>query len=456
MNPNINFNVDQVQAILRDRYNIATEIFHEAVPNDLHWLGTYPKWRDHTGVDRWTVIAGPFGLDDIHEHAHIANIGVFKYKHDSDSGDLLGDRSFSRTVREDQVADALAEYAKSVWRYPDAEDLEDPRRTFFSGEWLVTNLDDSNRPGFNPRWEYCVEGTQTGRWSGGCEFLVDQVGLEHILQQQEMVSNNEWWFQWDGDDLLYVPASDNDLDELQRISPTEGGEYEMGFGWTWYDVDPLQCDLVIPASVNPQNIIRIVMNHGDAYDFLADPPGWLERHGVNTAPTWAVEEAADMLRPSAPRVTRTQAPPQLAQARVATLPAQSYDSLNPNVNCLEGRRCPSCGQVAEIDVKAVVWVSMADDGITNEGDHDFDDTSPARCSECNFVGTWGDFRQKVTMTAGQLIQQLQKLPAETPLLGYLGAGIENYVNVDGVHFDPTNPDIAATIELRDDYDTRQW
>lgn len=402
MNPDINFNVDQVQADLRDMHNIRSEIVHEQVPDGLHWLGIYPKWTDHAGIERWTVIAGPFGEIGSHADAttqHIANLGVFKFKRDTEDGDLLGDRSFSSTIREPEVATALADYAKQVWAYPDAEDLVDPHRPFFSGEWLVVGGPGSSG---NPRWEWCVEGTPTNQWSGGCNFLADRTAVEHIIREQPTVPNDDSWFQWHGDTLVYVydgaqwDAMDGEP-SVQLIEPTEGGEYEMGFGWTWYDVDPLACDYIVPAFINDE------------------PP---------TTP----------VRP--------------------LLPAEPYG--NPNVNCLEGRRCPNCGNTDRIEVKALVWASMADDGIVDEDDHTFDDASPARCPECNFAGTWGRFRQTPTMTAGQMIAQLQKIPADTPLLGYLGGPVEDYLNVDGVHFDPGNPDIAATIELRNDYDTRQW
>lgn len=62
------------------------------------------------------------------------------------------------------------------------------------------------------------------------------------------------------------------------------------------------------------------------------------------------------------------------------------------------------------------------------------------------------------LTAGELADILTRYPRETPLLGYIDTAtpVNDYVNVDGVHFDPTNPDTAITIEMKADYDTRQF
>lgn len=70
-----------------------------------------------------------------------------------------------------------------------------------------------------------------------------------------------------------------------------------------------------------------------------------------------------------------------------------------NGNCLEGLRCPRCGNDESINIRAAVWVSVSDNGTNDDperGDTEYDDTSPAYCPvpACNFEGTLGQFRFK--------------------------------------------------------------
>jgi hypothetical protein len=75
--------------------------------------------------------------------------------------------------------------------------------------------------------------------------------------------------------------------------------------------------------------------------------------------------------------------------------------------------------------------------------------------------------ERPTSTVGQLVEALKAIDPSTPLLGYLDtadAGSHNgdddtvfigYVNIDGLRYNPEEG-LAATLELRDDFDTRQW
>ncbi len=67
-----------------------------------------------------------------------------------------------------------------------------------------------------------------------------------------------------------------------------------------------------------------------------------------------------------------------------------------NENCLEGIRCPRCGQHGEVHVAAMIWTAVIDNGTDDDlqDDHDteYDDTSPATCPTCEYEGKWGDFQ----------------------------------------------------------------
>ena len=65
----------------------------------------------------------------------------------------------------------------------------------------------------------------------------------------------------------------------------------------------------------------------------------------------------------------------------------------PNINCLEGKKCPKCGHEEEIVVCVSMWVSLRDDGTDPFADStkhcvdvEYDDDSDARCPECDHCG----------------------------------------------------------------------
>lgn len=62
----------------------------------------------------------------------------------------------------------------------------------------------------------------------------------------------------------------------------------------------------------------------------------------------------------------------------------------------------------------------------------------------------------LTLTVGDIKARLANMPNEMPVIGYMTGDVENYVNLTDLHWDPGNPDMAVTIEVRDTYDTRQW
>jgi hypothetical protein len=64
-----------------------------------------------------------------------------------------------------------------------------------------------------------------------------------------------------------------------------------------------------------------------------------------------------------------------------------------NVNCLEGIRCPKCGQEDRFKITAIITCLVTDDGSEPVGDHEWNDGSTAHCPQCGFDGTLEDFRK---------------------------------------------------------------
>ncbi len=69
------------------------------------------------------------------------------------------------------------------------------------------------------------------------------------------------------------------------------------------------------------------------------------------------------------------------------------DSVNPNVNCLDGKRCPKCGSFGPFEVAVLTRVLLYDDGSDHakDGTIEYDNNSPATCHDCRYEGTFGDF-----------------------------------------------------------------
>lgn len=60
-----------------------------------------------------------------------------------------------------------------------------------------------------------------------------------------------------------------------------------------------------------------------------------------------------------------------------------------NTNCLEGMRCPECGNEDKLLILAEVWVAMTDEGsdpfdddLKLRGDIDYDNDSSCSCPQC--------------------------------------------------------------------------
>jgi len=69
------------------------------------------------------------------------------------------------------------------------------------------------------------------------------------------------------------------------------------------------------------------------------------------------------------------------------------DEIDPNINCLHGKRCPQCCSYGPFDVVVSMRVRLYDDGSddSEDGTIEYDDESPAVCPNCRYEAKFGDF-----------------------------------------------------------------
>ena len=67
--------------------------------------------------------------------------------------------------------------------------------------------------------------------------------------------------------------------------------------------------------------------------------------------------------------------------------------VNPNVNCLDGKRCPKCRSFGPFEVVISMRVLLHDSGSDYAEDStiEYDDDSPATCCACRYKGKFGMF-----------------------------------------------------------------
>ena len=68
----------------------------------------------------------------------------------------------------------------------------------------------------------------------------------------------------------------------------------------------------------------------------------------------------------------------------------------PNQNCLEGLRCPGCGNADRLRIVARIMADVTDDGaeMAHGTQMDWDDDSLAVCPECDHDGPLAGFRDR--------------------------------------------------------------
>jgi hypothetical protein len=66
----------------------------------------------------------------------------------------------------------------------------------------------------------------------------------------------------------------------------------------------------------------------------------------------------------------------------------------PNTNCLEGIRCPDCGNEEAFYIESTAVMYVTDDGAEARGDISWNDDSHAQCATCERGGKLADFKAK--------------------------------------------------------------
>jgi hypothetical protein len=71
-------------------------------------------------------------------------------------------------------------------------------------------------------------------------------------------------------------------------------------------------------------------------------------------------------------------------------------NVNPNVNCLHGKRCPECGSYGPFDIAVSMQVRLYDTGCNDaaDGTVEYDDGSTATCCNCRYEAKFGDFDER--------------------------------------------------------------
>lgn len=66
---------------------------------------------------------------------------------------------------------------------------------------------------------------------------------------------------------------------------------------------------------------------------------------------------------------------------------------NPNVNCLDGKRCPQCGSYGPFEIVVLMRVLLYDNGTDDaeNGSIEYDKDAPTMCHACRYKGKFGDF-----------------------------------------------------------------
>lgn len=88
-----------------------------------------------------------------------------------------------------------------------------------------------------------------------------------------------------------------------------------------------------------------------------------------------------------------------------------------NSNCLEGFRCPNCGNEDRLFITATIWAEVTDDGagIADGCDMDWDGTSMTRCPECGSNGPLSEFGVPDSTAANEARDEHNEATAEQEL-----------------------------------------
>jgi CxxC motif-containing protein len=67
--------------------------------------------------------------------------------------------------------------------------------------------------------------------------------------------------------------------------------------------------------------------------------------------------------------------------------------VNPNVNCLDGKRCPRCGSYGPFEIVVSMRILLYDSGSDDaeDGSIEYDENAPAKCNACQYEGKFRAF-----------------------------------------------------------------
>lgn len=107
-----------------------------------------------------------------------------------------------------------------------------------------------------------------------------------------------------------------------------------------------------------------------------------------------------------------------------------------SINCLEGIRCPVCGNGSRFYISCICLATVTDDGVEGTEDHEWDDWSYICCAECRHDADLDCFRgaidaplalrhvlETIVRPYSQLLDA-QMLPRDAEMLRRLLARIE--------------------------------
>jgi hypothetical protein len=71
----------------------------------------------------------------------------------------------------------------------------------------------------------------------------------------------------------------------------------------------------------------------------------------------------------------------------------SKTDTNPNVNCLEGKRCPNCGSYGPFEIVVSMSVLLHDNGTDSaqDGTTEYGGDTPTTCCSCDYEAKFDDF-----------------------------------------------------------------
>ena len=142
-----------------------------------------------------------------------------------------------------------------------------------------------------------------------------------------------------------------------------------------------------------------VLDHAAAGNVHAANGSLADRWNHEHAGTWTAISATDQTHTQTRSIGVV---PNAHEARRLTFwddngTEHQVDLPNPNTNCLDGMRCPNCGQARSLNIEATVIVKVTDNGTDDTVDGwEWDDTSPCACSNCGHNATVAKFMESAS------------------------------------------------------------